>query len=90
MIRSPVWAVALINRVDQGFWAYGIQGCYKLGIRYIYAEIWVLSISFLLRTSKLDITYCDGTALNVFGTNRISQQASTEAQLLYSDLDCLR
>ena len=31
---------------------YGIQGSSKLGIRYIYAEIWVLSISFVLLTTN--------------------------------------
>ena len=39
-------------RVGQGFWVYGIQGSSKLGIRYIYAEIWVLSISFVLLTTN--------------------------------------
>ena len=40
----------------------------------------------------LDITCYDGTDLDVLGTNRNSQQetASTEVQLLYSDLDYLR
>ena len=33
-------------RVGQGLGVYGIQGSYKSGIRYIYAEIWVLSIDF--------------------------------------------
>ena len=90
--------------VGQGFWVYGIQGVSKSGIRYIYAEIWVFSILFLLLTTNFgyNITYdqenqlmfsCyDGTDSDVFGTNRNSQQesASTEVQLLYSDLDCLR
>ena len=41
--------------------------------------------------SNLKTDY-DGTDLDVFGTNRNSQQetASTAVQLLYSDLDCLR
>ena len=40
----------------------------------------------------MDITYYDGTDLDVLGTNRNSQQetASTVVQPLYSDLDCLR
>ena len=41
-----------LSRVGQGFWVYGIQGSSKLGIRYIYAEIWVLSISFVLLTTN--------------------------------------
>ena len=40
------------TRVGQGFGVYGIQGSSKLGIRYIYAEIWVLSISFVLLTTN--------------------------------------
>ena len=40
------------DRVGQGFWVYGMQGSSKSGIRYIYAEIWVLSISFALLTTN--------------------------------------
>ena len=40
------------SRVGQGFWVYGIQGSSKLGIRYIYAEMWVLRISFVLLTTN--------------------------------------
>ena len=78
-----------LDRVGQEFWVYGTQGSSKLGIRYIYAEIWVLSISFVLLTTNFGY---DGTDLDVFGTNRNSQQetASTAVQLPYSDLDCLR
>ena len=38
------------------------------------------------------MTCYDGTDLDLFGTNRNSQQeaASTAVQLLHSDLDCLR
>ena len=36
-----------ILRVGQVLGVYGIQGSYNSGIRYIYAEIWVLSISFV-------------------------------------------
>ena len=81
------------GRVGQGFWVYGIQGSSKLGIWYIDAEIWVLGRCRLFCLQLiLDITYYDGTDLDVFGTNRNSQQetASTAVQLLYSDLDCLR
>ena len=62
------------DRVGQGFWVYGMQGSSKLGIRYIYAEIWVLSILFALLCLQpiLDITYCDGTDLDIFRTNRNS------------------
>ena len=78
-----------LDRVGQEFWVYGIQGSSKLGIRYIYAEIWVLSIWFVLLTTNFGY---DGTDLDVFGTNRNSQQetASTAVQLPYSDLDCPR
>ena len=47
-----------VIRVGQGFWVYGIQGSYKSGIRYIYAEIWILSISFVLFTTPWP-TLCD-------------------------------
>ena len=40
------------DRVGQGFWVYGMQGSSKSGIRYIYAEMWVLSISFALLTTN--------------------------------------
>ena len=42
----------LTNRVGQGFGVYGIPASYKSGVRYIYAEIWVLSISFVLFTTN--------------------------------------
>ena len=48
---STIKAVPFI-RVGQVFWVYGIQGSYKSGIWYIYAEIWVLSISFVLFTTN--------------------------------------
>ena len=57
------------DRVGQGFWVYGMQGSSKSGIRYIYAEIWVLSISFALLTTNFGH---NGTDLDVFGTNRNS------------------
>ena len=40
------------DRVGQGFWVYVMPESSKSGIRYIYAEIWVLSISFALLTTN--------------------------------------
>ena len=48
-----IWRVlstSRLTRVGQGLGAYGIHGSYKSGIRCICAEIWVLSISFVLHT----------------------------------------
>ena len=52
---------------------------------------WVYRFFFCLQLI-LDITYYEGTDLDIFETNRNSQQetASTAVQLLYSDLDSLR
>ena len=62
------------DRVGQGFCVYGTQGSSNLGIRYIYAEIWVLTKVYRLLCLQpiLDITHYDGTDLDVFRTNRNS------------------
>ena len=51
-IEKHVPVMLCIIGVGQGFWVYSIQGSSKSDIRYIYAEIWVLSISFVLLTAN--------------------------------------
>ena len=53
----------MIFRVGQEFWAYDIQGSYKLGVQYLYAEIWVFGISFV----SLQLKYA--TSLSILGTD---------------------
>ena len=60
----------------QDVWAFGIQGTYKLGIRYLYAKIWVFGTSFVSlqlvvnkkRMRKCAIFALNGLDTNLFGT----------------------
>ena len=57
-----------------GFLVYGIQGSYKSGIRYIYAEIWVYRLFCLQQILDVNIYYAPfnfgyiGEHLGILGT----------------------